>query len=414
MNRSRVIRLVVVFVIVILYLCETVSAFAEGLLPSLSATVGIAMPSLGEALQRYPDSETENEDGSVTELYTNISETDFNTFSVYLEQQKAQLADYKAEKGVLTAEIKASGVSFSLIYNIKTGEAKVTYPSGTFDERVKSAKIHYDTGMELLEVGKTDEALAEFLSIPQYNEFGLVAELLQKDGNLAAAITHEVKSAVYKEVGNIVTFGKYPQTKEGSDQTPIEWIVLDYDEVNHKTLLLSRYGLDAKPFDNKHVASTWQTCALRSWLKKDFLNEAFNEAEKSAILVTKVDNSKSQAYDWSRVAYVELEDDNNTNDQIFLLSYAEANRYLGVTIEPNMKSRVAPTAYALTKEVWISDKNKTADGEWAGEWWLRSRGPKSFKPSYVSSDGRIHYTELPENYKLVRPAFWLNLESDIF
>ena len=66
----------------------TVSAhisFAEdGLLPSLTETVGIAMPSLGEAIERYPDAETESGDSSITELYTNVSESDFNVFSIYL------------------------------------------------------------------------------------------------------------------------------------------------------------------------------------------------------------------------------------------------------------------------------------------------------------------------------------------
>ena len=150
MNKRRVIRLIVALAITMAYIFGMVSAFAAGLLPSLSETVGIAMPSLGEALQRYPDSETENEDGSVMELYTNVSESDFNTFSVYLEQQEAQLANYKAEKGVLIAEIRAKGASFSLQYDSKAGEAKVTYPSGAFDERMKSAKAHYDTGKELL------------------------------------------------------------------------------------------------------------------------------------------------------------------------------------------------------------------------------------------------------------------------
>ena len=32
----------------------------------------------------------------------------------------------------------------------------------------------------------------------------------------------------YKTVGSYVTFGTYPQTKEGTDQTPIQWLVLDY------------------------------------------------------------------------------------------------------------------------------------------------------------------------------------------
>ena len=395
---------IIVITLVILFSISTVQA--EGLLPSLTETVGIAMPSLGEALGRYPDSETENSDGSITELYTNISETDFNTFSVYLEQQEAQLADYKAEKGILTAEIKAKGASFSLQYDSKTGEAKVTY--GTFDERMKSAKTHYDIGMKLLEAGKPDEALAEFLSIPQYSEYGPVKVLLQKDDNLA---TLEAKYAPYRVTGSIVAFGKYPQTEAGTDQIPIEWIVLDYDEVNHKALLLSRYGLDAKPYNTEYIDITWEECTLRTWLNGEFLNKAFSADEQSAILVTNVDNSSDQGYsDWS------TDGGNNTQDRIFLLSYAEANRYLGVTYEDsnNLKSRVAPTAYALAHRAYTEDSKKTEDGAAAGNWWLRSPGLRLNFAANVRRDGSLNFSSGNVVDSVVRPAFWLNLESGIF
>ncbi len=413
MKREPVISRIIISLLMMIFL--PVSSTAEdGLLPSLTETVGIAMPSLGEALQRYPDSETENEDGSITELYTNVSESDFNTFSVYLEQQEAQLADYKAEKGVLTAEIRAKGVSFSLQYDSKAGEAKVTYPSGTFDEWMKNAKIHYDNGMELLEAGKTDEAVAEFLSILQYSEYGPVAVLLQKDDNLAAA-AREVNCAPYREVGNIVTFGTYPQTEERTtDQTPIEWIVLDYDEVNHKALLISRYGLDAVNYNKDNEPITWEKCTLRAWLNEEFLNKAFSTDEQSAILITAVDNSKSQGYSkW------DTDGENNTEDRIFLLSYAEANRYLGVEYDDggnNQKSRVAPTAYAYRRGPWTSDKYKTEDGAEAAWWWLRSSGGyiyQKYHAAGVGRNGSLDRENIDYGY-YVRPTFWLNLESGIF
>ena len=40
----------------------------------------------------------ENADGSFTELYTNITESDFNVFSVYLKEQGAELEDYKTDR----------------------------------------------------------------------------------------------------------------------------------------------------------------------------------------------------------------------------------------------------------------------------------------------------------------------------
>ncbi len=402
-------KLICVCLIVLLMVPMCFSLGESGLLPSLTETVGVGMPSLGEALQRYPDSEVKNEDGSIIEIYTNVSETDFNIFSVYLEQQEAQLADYKAEKGILTAEIRAKGVSFSFQYDSKAGEAKVTYPSGTFDERMKSVKTHYETGMELLNAGKTDEALAEFLSIPQYSEYGPVADLLETNDNLAAA-AREAKYAPYKEVGNIVSFGIYPQTKAGTDQTAIEWIVLDYDEVNHKVLLLSRYGLDVKLYNTELTDITWEKCTLRTWLNGEFLNKAFSAAEQSAILMTPVDNIKSQGYsEW------DTDGGNNTEDRIFLLSYAEANRYLGVTFDDsnNLKSRVAPTAYALAQGAWTF-ASRTEDGAAAVWWWLRSSGNFQDYAAGVNLDGSLSSVRVSYDRCVVRPAFWLNLESGIF
>ena len=211
--------------------------------------------------------------------------------------------------------------------------------------------------------------------------------------------------------GYIIAFGTYPQTKEGTDQTPIEWIVLDYDETSHKALLISKYGLDAKPYNTEWTDVTWENCSLRTWLNGEFLNKAFSAAEQSAILTTAVDNSKSQGYSgWN------TDGGNNTEDQIFLLSYAEANRYLNVTYDDsnNLKSRVAPTAYAIAHGAWTNDNSQTMDGETAGLWWLRSHGSRQRSAATVDADGSLNQNVVNNGGYVVRPAFWLNLESDIF
>lgn len=410
--RQRSIRRIIITALSFLYLFGGTSIYAEGLLPSLSETVGIAMPSFGEALHRYPDSETENEDGSVTELYTNVSETDFKAFSVYLESQGAELADYKAEKSVLTAEIRAKGASFKLHYDIKSGVTKVIYPSGTFDEWIKSAKTHFETGQKLLEAGKMDEALTEFLAIPQYSEYAPVADLLENDNNLAAAViaAHEAKLAPFRMLGSTVVFGHYEQdNNKANGPEEIQWIVLDYDEKEHKTLLLSRYGLDALPYNAEYKAITWLECSLRRWLNENFLKSAFSAEERAAILKTAVDNSPSQGYDhWDTSGGI------NTHDYIFLLSYAEANRYLNVTFNGsnNTKSCVAPTVYAISRGASSSSGSQTADGKPAGRWWLRSPGFLQLSAACVESSLGDHRVDNRE--QVVRPAFWLNLEADIF
>ena len=124
-----------------------------------------------------------------------------------------------------------------------------------------------------------------------------------------------------------------------------------------------------------------------------------------------MDNSQNQGYSkW------ETNGGNNTQDYLFLLSYAEANKYLGVTYSDrnNTKSRVAPTAYAKAQGAWTSDIYKTADGEAAGWWWLRSPGNYQIDAASVRSDGSLRDRNVHREDVVVRPAFWLNLESDIF
>lgn len=386
-------------------------AFAEGLLPTLSGTIGVPMPSVAEALNRFPEREETNEDGSLTEYYSSITETDFNTFSLYLEAKEAKLADYNVANGVLSATIQAKGESLFIVYRPQEESLESTYPKGTYDEKMKIAAADYQAAKEALEKGNYDEANKIFVSLKGYQD---VDSILDSDVNLAAvaAAAHEAKIAPFKAVGSYVKFGTYPQTSSGTDQTEIEWLVLDYDAANHKSLLLSRYGLDAKPYNTERIDITWENCTLRKWLNDDFMNKAFTTDQQSAILTTAVDNSLSQGYSgWSTLG------GNNTQEKIFLLSYAEANKYLNVTYEnsENTGSRVAPTAYAIENGASTNSSCKTPEGrKEAGWWWLRSPGYSRDYAASVRYDGSLRSLSVSSDFGCVRPAFWLNLESGIF
>ena len=206
-------------------------------------------------------------------------------------------------------------------------------------------------------------------------------------------------------VGDYVTFGHYPQTAAGNDNTPIEWLVLDVQD--GKALLISKYGLDAQPYNKEYTAITWEQCTLRSWLNGTFLDKAFTAQEQGAILLTNVDNSYSY---WGNHG------GNNTRDKIFLLSYPEANVYFGVTPGEysDKQTRVAPTAYAIKKGAAFSTNNKTANGAAAGWWWLRSTGYDQLSVSGVGSDGFLANYYVSRDSGSVRPALWLNLDSGIF
>ena len=198
--------------------------------------------------------------------------------------------------------------------------------------------------------------------------------------------------------GKCIVFGHYPQTKEGKDNTPIEWMILDHN--GQRALVVSEYGLDAQPYNITGDAATWETCTLRTWLNGTFYNKAFSSAEQTAILTTNVDNSKKQCYGgW------DTSGGNDTQDKVFLLSYAEANKYFGVTYDNsnNMKSRVAPTAYAIAQGAYIDSDDKADDDNDIG-WWLRSPGTYQECAAHVNADGFHFNYNVANDSGSVRPA----------
>ena len=220
---------------------------------------------------------------------------------------------------------------------------------------------------------------------------------------------NEEKLKPYRTVGGYVTFGSYPQTKAGTDRTPIQWQVLDYDEDNARALLISRYGLDVQPYHLSYADVTWAKCTLDAWLNKDFLDRAFSEKEQKAILMTAVDNSQAQGYDGSQW---KGSGGSNTWDRVFLLSYAEANRYMGVMASGSgtASSRMAPTAYARQMGAYTSAAHRTPEGADTGWWWLRSPGTTQYRAACVLADGTLDDDYVNYSRACIRPALWLNLK----
>ena len=163
-----------------------------------------------------------------------------------------------------------------------------------------------------------------------------------------------------------------------------------------KALLISRYILDCKPYKNIGTTTTWEWCNLRPWLNSIFLEKAFSDDEQKQILNTIVENDESQGNsDWSR------EGGNNTEDQIFLLSYREVEKYF----ETDPERICEATAYAIAHGV---------RGYYEGgyRWWLRSPGTQAnTRAAEVRSDGVISHETVNGIHDGVRPVFWMNLED---
>ena len=194
-------------------------------------------------------------------------------------------------------------------------------------------------------------------------------------------------------------FGSYPQTAEGKRQ-PIEWQVLKQEE--DRTLLISRYALDVKPYNQERTATTWGESALRSWLngsgKNDFLQTAFTAEERERICTVEVPADQNP--------YWSTEPGRKTEDKVFLLSIPEVNELL----TPDAARRCAPTDYVKRQNLLYTDNDFIANGRPACWWWLRSPGSNSDSAACVHRSGAVDVLGNRVNFEIgVRPALWINL-----
>lgn len=250
----------------------------------------------------------------------------------------------------------------------------------------KILETKYQKAVKLMEQGQYVEAYAKFNKIRSYKG---VDELLS---------SHKELQDAYFAVGREISFGTYEQdgdTENGAED--IEWIVLAKD--GDKALLLSKYGLDAKPYNEEDVDVTWENSSIRNWLNSSFMNIAFNETEQAAILETVVDNSKAEGD-----SSFDTNGGNDTKDRLFLLSYQEAF----VDYFTSYSARICkPTAYAEKQGASIYDARTCV-------WWLRSPGNYQSSAAVVINNGSPNDIAVSLGYFCVRPALWVNLSSDSF
>ena len=215
-------------------------------------------------------------------------------------------------------------------------------------------------------------------------------------------------------IGSVVTFGHYEQDgNEANGPEPIEWIVLDVKD--GKSLLISRYALDIVPYHTENINITWEKCFLRSWLNSDFLQTAFTEEEQASIPETEVDNSQKQGLKrWNN--WKKTKGGKNTKDRVFLLSYLEANQYLGVTWhgEENPSGQAGMTAFLRQKTAdnpYYRDTLEDSPEYGFCSWWLRSPGYLQNLVAQVARLGVLIAGTSTSEDVAIRPALWLNLNT---
>ena len=189
---------------------------------------------------------------------------------------------------------------------------------------------------------------------------------------------------------------------------PIKWRVLNTD--GKEAFLLADVVLDDQKYNTDFTNVTWETCSMRKWLNKQFINTAFSLGEKNAIPVKRIVNKDNIRYG--------TKGGENTSDKVFLLSESEVwntEEAIGYGFSDDYEindeartSNFSTYAYAMGIE---QSFEFYFDG--AINWWLRSPGSYNGSAEIVCDDSTVGTSGGRVNYVTngVRPALHLNLSS---
>ena len=210
--------------------------------------------------------------------------------------------------------------------------------------------------------------------------------------------TPKPTQSINVNVGDYIKFGEYEQDNNmRNGKEAIEWLVLETR--GNSALVISKYILDNKKYNEMSRAVYWYECAIRKWLNNDFINSAFSSSEQAKIEKVTVDNRNN--------TYYGVGGGKDTQDQVFLLSCREARKYFS----SEEARKCAPTSYAIEKGVTTSKYHQTK-GDPTCMWILRA---PIYAQGYVASVDAEGYVFGNGDYNYfesaVRPAMWITLEG---
>ena len=325
-------------------------------------------------------------------------------------EHEANIKRYKKFAAIATPIICAVIAFFVILNSIiipnsKYNDAIALMDAGKYTEAISAFEAldgYKDSATKITECntaildGKYNDAitLMNAGNIVEAYEALVVLEGYKDSTDKANAIydQYKVEKLKVSKAGDYVFFGAYEQDNNTSNgKEDVEWLVLEVKD--GKALVISKYALDCKPYNTSYTDVTWETCTLRKWLNNDFINAAFSADEKAMIPTVTVSADKNPEYSTNP--------GNATQDQVFLLSITEANKYFS----SDSARQCEPTDYAVANGAWKSDSGNC----W---WWLRSPGYFQYFAANVYCDGdALEYGYLVTyDYYAVRPAMWITIK----
>ena len=302
---------------------------------------------------------------------------------LYICQKKIEEIKAKEEADRLEEEREAKREKKITIITLSIVCAIIAFVIVLNDVIIPNGK--YNDAIALMDAGNLDEAYGIFTELGNYKDAA------DKAGDIRLTKFKEQLKGI--KVGNYIKFGAYEQDNNTSNgKEDVEWLVLEVKD--GKALVISKYALDYKPYNTSNADVTWETCTLRKWLNNDFLGSAFSADQKAMIPTITVSADKNPEYS--------INPGNATQDQVFLLSITEANKYFSSYSARQCKS----TDYAVANGALESNSGNC----W---WWLRSPGEYESGAAYVDNDGDVEEDGFLVNFgnHAVRPALWIDLNS---
>lgn len=292
------------------------------------------------------------------------------------KERQAEIARKEAERiakrnkkiAIITTPIVCAVIAFIILLNT------VIIPNGKYNDAIA-----------LMDAGNIVEAYEALIALDGYKDSADKANSIYDQ--------YKVEKLKVAKVGDYVFFGAYEQDNNTSNgKEDIEWLVLEVKD--GKALVISKYALDCQQYSTSSTAVTWETCTLRKWLNSNFLGSAFTADERTMIPTVTVSADKNP--------YYSTNPGNATQDQVFLLSITEVNKYF---ISDSAR-QCEPTDYAVANGACESDSGNC----W---WWLRSPGDYQINAAYVYIYGDVDDCGdyVLNDFIAVRPALWIDLNS---
>lgn len=282
-------------------------------------------------------------------------------------KEAERIAKRNKKIAVITTSVICAVLAFIIVLNT------VIIPNGKYNDAIA-----------LMDAGDLDEAYSIF------DELGDYKDAADKLSDIRLINTKEQLKNI--KVGSYIELGTYEQDNDHSNgKEDVEWLVLEIKD--GKALVVSKYALDCQQYNTSYTDVTWETCTLRKWLNKEFINSAFSADEKAMIPTVTVTADENPSYD--------TDPGNATEDQVFLLSITEVNKYFS----SDSARECEPTDYAVAEGAYVNSDNGNC---W---WWLRSPGLNHFRAASVVYFGYVLEFGYDVDYDdyAVRPALWIDM-----